>query len=168
MDTNKLRTLVFEKTGIRIDTGDPVFALVALNEAVLAESIGSQVDALRQAADALRDQAAALTAAGDRYQGALQALGAAGPEGAAALVQAQRKESGRFTPMPANWLLGAFGVALLSAVLTIAGTRLFSTEPAAPAGGQIALLQNGEQFARAWQQLDAPAKEKIRQLVAKP
>lgn len=32
MDQQKLRTLVFEKTGVKIDVDDPVFALVALNE----------------------------------------------------------------------------------------------------------------------------------------
>lgn len=37
MDHHKLRSAVFEKTGIKIDTTDPIFALVALNEAVLEE-----------------------------------------------------------------------------------------------------------------------------------
>jgi len=40
MEPHKLRTHVFDKTGIRIDVDDPVFALVALNEAVLAETVG--------------------------------------------------------------------------------------------------------------------------------
>ncbi len=39
MDQQKLRTLVFEKTGIKIDATDPVFALVALNESVLEETL---------------------------------------------------------------------------------------------------------------------------------
>ena len=37
MDHHKLRSAVFEKTGIKIDTTDPIFALVALNESVLEE-----------------------------------------------------------------------------------------------------------------------------------
>lgn len=39
MDYQKLRTLVFEKTGIKVDTTDPVFALVALNESILEETL---------------------------------------------------------------------------------------------------------------------------------
>jgi hypothetical protein len=39
MDIQKLRTEIFDKTGIRVDASDPIFTLVALNEAVLEESI---------------------------------------------------------------------------------------------------------------------------------
>jgi hypothetical protein len=59
MDQQKLRTLVFEKTGVRIDVDDPVFALVALNEAVLAEAVERHValldDATRKLAGRLRE-----------------------------------------------------------------------------------------------------------------
>lgn len=37
MDIDKLRVAVFEKTGIRLDRNDPIFSLVALNEAVIAD-----------------------------------------------------------------------------------------------------------------------------------
>ena len=43
MDQHKLRSLVFEKTGVRVDIDDPIFALVALNEAVLAEAVERHV-----------------------------------------------------------------------------------------------------------------------------
>ncbi len=43
MDQQKLRTLVFEKTGVKIDIDDPVFALVALNEAVLEEAVSRHI-----------------------------------------------------------------------------------------------------------------------------
>jgi hypothetical protein len=43
MDQHKLRTLVFEKTGVKIDIDDPVFAVVALNEAVLEEAVQRHV-----------------------------------------------------------------------------------------------------------------------------
>jgi hypothetical protein len=49
MDQQKLRTLVFEKTGVKIDVDDPVFALVALNEAVLEEAVERHVAAIEQA-----------------------------------------------------------------------------------------------------------------------
>ena len=38
LDPHKLRLHVFEKTGIKVDVDDPIFALVALNEAVLEEA----------------------------------------------------------------------------------------------------------------------------------
>ncbi|WP_075790642.1 hypothetical protein [Massilia putida] len=37
MDIQRLQTAVFDKTGIRLDRTDPVFALVALNEIVVAD-----------------------------------------------------------------------------------------------------------------------------------
>lgn len=37
MDISELQVAVFRKTGIRLDHADPVFALVALNEIVIAE-----------------------------------------------------------------------------------------------------------------------------------
>lgn len=47
MDHHKLRSAVFEKTGIKIDTTDPVFALVALNEAVLEEMFQRHLNLLQ-------------------------------------------------------------------------------------------------------------------------
>lgn len=75
MDIQKLRQAVFEKTGIRIDEVDPVFTVVALNEAVfedmlevyqqamaknngeLDEKIGSLVVLHRKLVDAAQDLA---------------------------------------------------------------------------------------------------------------
>ena len=59
VDQHKLRSHVFDKTGIKIDTDDPIFALVALNEAVLAETIERQLAILNAATDALAAQARA-------------------------------------------------------------------------------------------------------------
>lgn len=41
MDIKKLQQAVFERTGIRLDNADPVFALVALNEIVVAQLLAS-------------------------------------------------------------------------------------------------------------------------------
>lgn len=41
MDIQKLRTSIFEKTGVRVDATDPIFTLVALNEVMLDECIAS-------------------------------------------------------------------------------------------------------------------------------
>ena len=59
MDQQKLRTLVFEKTGVKIDVDDPVFALVALNEAVLEEAVERHVAAIEQASKELAAHARA-------------------------------------------------------------------------------------------------------------
>jgi hypothetical protein len=39
MDIQKLRTRIFEKTGVRVDETDPIFTLVALNESLLEDVI---------------------------------------------------------------------------------------------------------------------------------
>jgi hypothetical protein len=49
MDQQKLRLLVFEKTGIKIDVTDPVFALVALNESLLEETLRRHMALIQEA-----------------------------------------------------------------------------------------------------------------------
>ena len=66
MDQQKLRNLVFEKTGVRIDVDDPVFALVALNEAVLAEAVERHVALLDDATRELAGQVEAHLGVDDR------------------------------------------------------------------------------------------------------
>ncbi|MGJ7915537.1 hypothetical protein ACI48D_08710 [Massilia sp. LXY-6] len=41
MDLHQLQVAIFEKTGIRLDSSDPVFALVALNEVVVADLLAT-------------------------------------------------------------------------------------------------------------------------------
>ncbi|HWW72057.1 MAG TPA: hypothetical protein VN089_19110, partial [Duganella sp.] len=57
MDQQKLRTLVFEKTGVKIDIDDPIFALVALNEAVLEEAVERHIAAIDAASRELTQHA---------------------------------------------------------------------------------------------------------------
>jgi len=59
MDQQKLRNLVFEKTGVRIDVDDPVFALVALNEAVLEEAVERHIALMYEASARITGVAAA-------------------------------------------------------------------------------------------------------------
>lgn len=59
MDAQRLRSHVFDKTGIKVDVNDPIFALVALNEAVLAETVERQLAVLEAASQALAAQACA-------------------------------------------------------------------------------------------------------------
>lgn len=74
MDQHKLRSLVFEKTGVRVDIDDPIFALVALNEAVLAETVERHVALIENASRELASQA--------RAAGGLAPLAAMAPAGA--------------------------------------------------------------------------------------
>jgi hypothetical protein len=46
MDIQRLKLAIFEKTGIRVDDVDPVFVLVALNQAILEEHANSLTDSL--------------------------------------------------------------------------------------------------------------------------
>lgn len=57
MDQHKLRALVFEKTGVKVDIDDPIFALVALNEAVLSEAVERHVALIDAASLELAQQA---------------------------------------------------------------------------------------------------------------
>jgi len=161
MDHHKLRTLVFEKTGIKVDSNDPIFALVALNETVLAESVGKHV--------ALMDEASA------RFDLLARQLQAGGVLPTAAPVSPASHLDWRL-------LAGATAVALASALLVLAGQALFghgnSTTAAAavPAPApmaaltpeQNALLQTGEKFNRALKRLDEPTRAKIQAEMRKP
>ena len=101
VDQHKLRSHVFDKTGIRIDTDDPIFALVALNEAVLAETIERQLALLHAATDALAAQACAA--------GGLPPLAAPATPAAAPLPPAPVANASGFTPR--EWsLLGAAAI----------------------------------------------------------
>src|SRR5437868_4290109 len=118
MDQQKLRTLVFEKTGVKIDVDDPVFALVALNEAVLEEAVERHVALLNEASGALAAQASALR--GGAPAAALPAP--PGPDRRTVLVAA--------------------GAAVLGAVLVLAGQALLFR----PAPGQAAALRDGDKL----------------------
>src|SRR5471032_711778 len=69
MDQQKLRSLVFEKTGVRIDIDDPVFALVALNEAVLAETVECHIALIDAASQELVQHARAAGGLGAQHDG---------------------------------------------------------------------------------------------------
>ena len=189
MDINKLRTLVFEKTGIKIDTNDPIFALVALNEAVLSECVEPHVAALHQAAETLSAQTSELIQAGERYGKLLQQMAASGEIGQPAqIASAPAPQSGstrsevwrNLTLM--QLLLGAGGIACLGVVLTLgAQWALRSDRPAAattkkivaPASqaltpDQILKIENGEKYAKMWPKLDPTTQAKIINLIQQP
>jgi hypothetical protein len=168
MDQQKLRTLVFEKTGVRIDVDDPVFALVALNEAVLAEAVERHVALLHEASAELAAQVAAL-----QGRPATAPSGAAG--GAAAGVAAA--PAARGTRVHAA-TIGA-GCAVLGALLVLGGQALLfrSPPPASPVAQahapalspeQSAAVQHAEKLARVVDRLDRKTRAIIAAEMQKP
>jgi hypothetical protein len=153
MDQHKLRTLVFEKTGVRIDVDDPVFALVALNEAVLAEAVERHVGLLREASAELAAQVATL-------KGMPVPAGQAGPP------NAQLRAA-----------VPAAGAAVLGALLVLGGQALLFKPAPAPAPviqareltpEQAARLDNADKLARAIDRLDRKTRAAIAAEMQKP
>jgi Tfp pilus assembly protein PilN len=152
MDQHKLRNLVFEKTGVKIDVDDPVFALVALNEAVLEEAVERHVALLNEASDELAGQLAALP----------------GRPVAAPAVQVAPER---------RMMLVAGGAAVLGAVLVLAGQALFFRPGPVPApvlqakeltAEQSAAIRDGEKLARAVAKLDRKTRSAIEAEMQKP
>jgi flagellar motility protein MotE (MotC chaperone) len=169
MDQQKLRTLVFEKTGVKIDVDDPVFALVALNEAVLAEAVERHVALLDEATRELAEQVQALQDGGSvcRYgAGAAERpalLKSAAVPGAGHLSRAERRMIG----------IGA-GAAVLGALLVLFGQATWF-KPAAPlvqvrqlSAEQQAAIDKGDKLARIVQKLDPKTRDAILAEMQKP
>lgn len=114
VDQHKLRSHVFERTGIRIDTDDPIFALVALNEAVLAETVERQLAVLDAATQALAAQACAA--------GGLAPL-------PTPLTPATPAAASWFTPREWRLLGAAAIVSLACALLVLGGAALLWHRP---------------------------------------
>lgn len=164
MDQHKLRTLVFEKTGVRIDVDDPIFALVALNEAVLAEAVERHVALLDDATADLEDQLLALGArnqAGSASAAPVQAMPAALPS----------------APGARQPLAMAAGTAMLAALLVLLGQALwFKPAPPAPPApimaplspAQEAQLREAEKLKRIIGGLDAKTRNVIDTQMQKP
>lgn len=166
MDQQKLRTLVFEKTGVKIDVDDPVFALVALNEAVLAEAVERHVALLDDATRELAGQVEALQAGG-----AIPAR----PQ----LAPARRRPAGgkAWSPSERRMLAVAGAAAVLGALLVLLGqTLFFRPAPLAPAmvqakeltPEQIKALADGAKLAKAVEKLDQKSRKLIQAEMRKP
>jgi len=172
MDLNKLRTQVFEKTGIKIDTTDPLFALVALNEAVLSECVTPQLDNLQDATAQLKEQTKHLIEAGDRVKRLLLQMGQTVDDPAPAASMTAAK-----TVLPWRTIGAAGAISLCSALLVLGGqvalgyphipspivvTPAVTTPALTPQ--QALLIQNGEKYEKMWPKLDAKTQEKIKAL----
>ena len=157
MDQQKLRTLVFEKTGVRIDVDDPVFALVALNEAVLAEAVERHVALLD---NATRELAGRLHDGGLGYH-----AGTLAPQ-PAARASSQREK---------RIIVIAGAAAVLGALLVLMGQALFFKPAPAPviqaselSEAQSAALRNAGKLEKIVQKLDAKTRNAIQADMQKP
>lgn len=232
MDQHKLRSLVFEKTGVRVDIDDPIFALVALNEAVLAEAVERHVALIDAASqelvrharnaggvggvgvgtaaphsdgasrtgayiDATNEPVLAEAAARAARNGSapMASDAASGETAPAPLIGAASGASHAPTPAmpmhtiaaqaapltPREWrLLGAAaGVAILSALLVLAGQALFFKPKPAPAPivqlqaktltpEQSAAIANSEKLTRVMQRIDPKTRALIQTELQKP
>ncbi|MBA5689790.1 hypothetical protein [Rugamonas apoptosis] len=181
MDQHKLRSLVFDKTGVRIDIDDPIFALVALNEAVLEETVERHVALIEAASRDLAQHARAagglpnapvapaVTAAGRSAAEAAGTPSAAPAQSGStsaptlAVPASGAPMEGGFSPREWRLLGAAAAVSVLSALLVLGGQALFfkPVPPPAPVlqaksltAEQLLAIQNGEKLAKAVQKLD--------------
>lgn len=191
MDQQKLRSLVFEKTGVKIDIDDPIFALVALNEAVLEEAVERHIAAidaasrelteharlaggLPSAAEAAR-RAAVLDAtnepgAGQQAPSAVPGSATAGyvptPAGPVRPIATQ---SPAITPRELRLLAAAAGIAIVSALVVLGGQAAFSKPAPAPVveqaraltPEQTLALQNAARLTKAIEKLDPKVRNQL-------
>ena len=159
MDQQKLRSLVFDKTGVKIDVDDPVFALVALNEAVLEEAVARHVALIEQASDAMAAR-----------------LG--GAPAAATATALPARPAVHIIDQPARAPgLAAAGAAVLGAALVLLGQALWFKPLPAPApivqakelsAEQSAALRQAEKLDKIVQKLDPKTRAAIRTELQKP
>jgi hypothetical protein len=152
MDQHKLRSLVFEKTGVKVDIDDPIFALVALNEAVLAEAVERHIALIDAASQELTERV--------RMAGGLPPAAPGYVPTPAAPVKAIATQSPAVTPRELRLLAAAAGIALLTALL-VSGLQALFSKPATLTAQQAAAVAQGEKLARAIDTLDAKTRGQI-------
>jgi hypothetical protein len=175
MDQQKLRMLVFEKTGVKIDIDDPIFALVALNEAVLAEAVERHVALLDQATAELAAQAQAL-----HDGGAVRAPVTERPQPALVKPAAESAAMPGPTQQERRFMAIAGGAAVLAALLVLIGQALLTKPPVLPPAPpstviakeltpeQATALRDGEKMAKIVQKLDQKTRNAIQAEMQKP
>ncbi|UGQ45795.1 hypothetical protein [Massilia endophytica] len=181
MDQHKLRSLVFEKTGVKVDVDDPIFALVALNEAVLADAVErhiAQIDAASQELTALARQAGGLPQPG-RGSSEFEESEPARPAGfhpaPAATVKPIATQHPLFTPRELRLMAVSAGLSLLAALLVVGLQAMFSKPAPAPvvqttalSSEQIAAIATGEKYNKILPRLDPKTRAALQAEMAKP
>ena len=185
MDQHKLRASVFEKTGIKIDTTDPVFALVALNESVLEEILQRHWAQIREHTSGQYGAAGAgmpaptgtrqpaFKAGSDNFEADEElprpipdADGQTGTESGAPAMQANpssgasANHQGTWHP-PLLWL--ALAIPLLTTLLVLGGQAWLLPEkaPAQLSGEQKTRLLRAEKLEKAIEKLDSRSKAQL-------
>ena len=166
MDQHKLRTLVFEKTGVKIDIDDPVFALVALNEAVLEDAVERHIAAIDSATRELvrraRDVGGLPPERSVEHDASNEldlGAGAASRSVADTALAHPHAPATNITRHEWRLLAAAAGVAVLSALLVLAGQAAF-TKPGLSAA-QTQSLQEAERLRTAINQLDPKLRAEV-------
>lgn len=151
MDQQKLRSLVFEKTGVKIDVDDPVFALVALNEAVLEEAVERHVARIDAASANLLHVAQQHGGHGHGHAAAEHPPGYV-PTPPAGMVRPIATQSSPITPRELRLLGAAVGIAVLTALIVLGGQAAF--HKSGLTAEQAQALQRAEKLEKALHNLD--------------
>lgn len=160
LDPHKLRLQVFEKTGIKVDVDDPIFALVALNDAVLEEAVERHLARLDAASADLAEQlrsAGGLAAAADSARPYVPAPAPGG-------VRPIATSHAAFSPRELRLLGAAAVVAVLAALLVLAGQALFR----GPSASEQAALERAARLDKALPRLDPQLRAALQAELDKP
>nr|WP_315261546.1 hypothetical protein [uncultured Duganella sp.] len=165
MDQQKLRALVFEKTGVKLDLDDPVFALVALNEAVLEEAVErhiARIDAASQALAAQVQAHAAGQAPAHDHHAAAPADHPAGyvPTPPSGPVRPISTQSPLITPRELRLLGAAAAIAIVSALIVLGGQAAF--HKSGLSAEQEQALQRAARLEQAIQKLDPAVRAQLK------
>jgi hypothetical protein len=164
MDRTKLRSQVFEKTGIKLDVDDPIFALVALNEAVLEETVERHLERIEAASAELAQHAR--SAAGLPPAAPPPPLAPVLPmPGAGQRPHSTSHES--FSPRELRVLGAALLLSLLTVSLVLFGLSLFRAAPALTPAQQAAIAR-AEKLDKVLPTLDPKARSAVEEALAKP
>ncbi|HEY1148688.1 MAG TPA: hypothetical protein VGF27_08940 [Pseudoduganella sp.] len=180
MDRAKLRSQVFEKTGIKLDVDDPIFALVALNEAVLEETVERHLERIEAASAELAQHA---RSAGGLPPAAASAASAASAPASPSAADAPPLAPVLPLPVPGRRpiatshesfsqrelrLLGAaLLVALLTASVMLVGQSMFHSAPALTPAQQAAIAR-ADKLDKVLPTLEPKARSAVEEALAKP
>lgn len=165
MDQQKLRALVFEKTGVKIDIDDPVFALVALNEAVLEEAVQRHIERIDAASQELATQARLAAGHPHAHDSHVPASASEHPPGyvptpaAGAVRPIATQHAPAITPRELRLLAAAAGIAILSALLVLGGQAAFHKPGLTPE--QTQALQRADKLEKAIQSLPPDIRKQL-------
>lgn len=192
MDQQKLRLLVFEKTGIKIDVTDPVFALVALNESLLEETLRRHMALIQEAGKNWQSQQPLTTRStfephsnqadhweSDETQSPPHQADISSKDTPAYSSPATDQVTPGVGTINRQWLILAaalaFSSAILAATLVLAGQALFrpsATSDTSQTTVQNTQLKQAEQritkLQNALQKLDAKSQALIQSEIDKP